>query len=92
MNALDSIMLIAGYASSFVAFAAALCIGTNTTKKDEEPAENLRFNGVLYVGDRKFDVYRHTGTNASYYKSGLMYRSAINGQLVSVANAEKGLY
>lgn len=54
----------------------------------------LRYNGVLYLAsnDKAVDVYRHTDTNAVYYKQGVQYRSAITGRIVSSNNALNGTY
>lgn len=53
---------------------------------------SLRYNGVLYLAsnDKAVDVYRHTDTNAVYYKQGTQYRSAITGRIVSTNAALKG--
>lgn len=92
MYAIQSLLLIAAFTACFLMLAVLLCAYSEEAHKND--ADGLLYVGVLYVGakDKPVDCYRHTGTNAVYYKMGIQYRNAHNGRIVSTSAAVNGTY
>lgn len=96
MQTFQTLALIAGFiAAHFLfLFAVMALLKDNNDAAQSETVNALRYNGVLYLAsnDKAVDVYRHTDTNAVYYKQGVQYRSAITGRIVSTNAALIGAY
>lgn len=92
MEQLQTLGCICFFTSLFLAFAWLVC--SLGQQQDAARNDGLLYVGVLYVGknDRGVECYRHTGTNAVYYKFGVQYRNANNGRIVSSAAAVNGTY
>mgnify|MGYP007088355436 CR=1 FL=1 len=92
MHAIQSLLLIAAFTAFFLMLAVLLCAYAEDVQEND--ADGLLYVGVLYVGakDKPVDCYRHTGTNAVYYKMGIQYRNANNGRIVSTGAALNGAY
>lgn len=92
MNAIQSLLFIAAFTACFLMLAVLLCAYAEDVQQND--ADGLLYVGVLYVGacDKPVHCYRHTGTNAVYYKMGIQYRNANNGRIVSTGAALNGAY
>lgn len=92
MNAIQSLLFIAAFTACFLMLAVLLCAYAEEAQKTD--ADALLYVGVLYVGDcdKPVNCYRHTGTNAVYYKMGIQYRNANNGRIVATDAALNGAY
>lgn len=86
---MTDLLIIGGFLAMHILIAALICASAADDKRD-----GLQYVGVLYVGkkEKAVDCYRHTGTGATYYKHGIQYRNTNNGRIVSLANANAGLY
>lgn len=86
---MTDLLIISGFLAAHILVAVLICAFTADIKRD-----GLQYVGVLYVGkkEKAVDCYRHTGTGATYYKHGIQYRNTTNGRIVSLANANAGVY
>ena len=98
MNALQSLLVICMFIAAHLVLmyvvAAFMQDAATQEQNNATVVHELRYQGVHYLSknDKAVECYRHTETNAVYYKQGVQFRCAKSGRIVSTNAALNGWF